>query len=128
MRIFCAFFVITRKYVSDFVKNPRFKNQLRKARFTALNKIIKIVYGMNDEPIYNDEVVSLYEKVLRQLNKRSENGLEKPGKKIRAQVEPSTMQVKPLNGKFQSVSAPPSLLQSTNIQPNSPNLQKLPTH
>ena len=83
---------------------------------------------MNDEPIYNDEVVSLYEKVLRQLNKRSENGLEKPGKKIRAQVEASTMQVKPLNGKFQSVSAPPSLLQSTNIQPNSPNLQKLPTH
>ena len=42
MENFWALFVITRKCVSDFVKNPRFKNQLRKARFTALNKIIKI--------------------------------------------------------------------------------------
>lgn len=46
-------------------------------------KIINIVYNMNQQPIYQDEVITLYEKILKQLTKRSEVNQGKMIKKMR---------------------------------------------
>jgi hypothetical protein len=40
---------------------------LNRAEQHTFFKIINIAYGMNNEPIYQDEVINLYQKLLKQL-------------------------------------------------------------
>lgn len=46
---------------------------LTRSEQKTLFKIINIVYSMNTEPIYQDEVLAFYDKMLRQLYRRNAN-------------------------------------------------------
>lgn len=50
-----------------------FKKWLTRSEQHTFFKIINIVYSMNQQPIYQDEVLILYDRILRQLLKRNEN-------------------------------------------------------
>lgn len=55
------------------LKSPliNYKKWLTIGEQKTLFKIMKIVYSMNQEPIYQDEVLAFYDKVLKQLHKRN---------------------------------------------------------
>jgi hypothetical protein len=44
---------------------------LTRSEQSTLYKIMNIVYGLNKEPLYHDEVLALFDKILKQLNKRN---------------------------------------------------------
>jgi hypothetical protein len=82
-------------------------------------KIINIVYGMNQEPIYQDEVLTLYSKVLKQLEKRHEYNYDKLERKKRKQLATNQASSKNKPGKTFSNVSNPYKLQSTNTPTDS---------
>lgn len=94
---------------------------LNKPELDTFFKIINEVYKMNHEPIYQDEVLGLYSKIRKQLEKRSEY-YEERGKKRQKLLSERSFPFKvpyftKTIGNFSSV-PDPYKLKSTNTPPD----------